>query len=279
MKVNFQYEVEQALVAADIMDAVRIGLYTVFNVLCVPEISVVTMENLITTRGCFQSIRKAINIQSDLRKHEDNIGRYSVNDFMNRVCNNLHNYLSGIFGVEIVFEENPDIEGNLTFDARLLEKAIYDMAYNMLCDKCKGKRITFYLKDNAKDMVFGARCNFKIDKPKKNFTEVELMYPDVMELANEESYASVMAKRMGGYAKSKYLKSMTRIELYIPKTLEISSSCMREEESVISGGERVMVHEVCLKGSLSDFFAAAEYKVNGYIGEKSHLINEKAGRI
>ncbi len=260
--MDMQGELGYALVTADVMDAVQIGMCAVMDTLKDPAMSGKSMENMFAVQGCFLAIRKAMYIQSDFANYSSNFGYYNVNDFMTKVCENLSGYLSGLFDVEIKYERNPDVYHNVCFDGRLVEKAMYDIAYNMMGYESRGKCITFYVKSSLRYVEFGARTNFPLKGVKRNFAEIEVMYPSVATILEGETYASVAAKQMGGYAKNKYLKNMTRMEIGIPRTLMVSESCMRESKTVISNGERVMVYEVCSRATLRDFFAGIEYKTD-----------------
>ncbi len=261
-RYTVQEEMNKAVITEEVMDAVKAGLSATMETLCDPGISRMSMERLDIIKSCFLLIRKAMYIQADLANHANEYGYYNTNDFMTSVCGNLHSYLSGIFDIEIRYEENASESLNLNFNARLLEKAIYDVAYNMIIysdsrawAKNSTRRITFFTKDGGKYVNFCARSNFPSQPPKQNLAEIGMLYPSVAVLIEGESYADIAAKQMGGGASRKHLKNMTRAEISVPKIIGISERKMKECETVIRLGEPVMVYEPSSTGVLSDFFA------------------------
>ncbi len=249
-----------ALITADIEDAVRMGFKANNIVLKDPGIKSQSMENSIVLNSVLAAVRKAIYMQADIvNQNPKEIGYYNVNQFMRDVCENIGDYILGEYDIHLSFEENPAFNENFGFDAHLLEKTICDVVHTLMTGVRGSRKITFYIKDTIRYFEIGARTNFPAVKRERSLAEAELMYPDVSGVLEGESYASVAAKQMGGYAKSKYLKNMTRIEIGVPKIKEISPKRMHEGETMICSGERVMVHKVCSEKMLRLLLSTTEY--------------------
>ena len=251
---------DRALLSAERHDCVQISLNSIIIAQKDPNISAAAMAELEIAKHCILAIRRTDYLEADLAHNVKNIGYYNLVEYMNLVCKNLNNYISRSFGVEVFYEENIEDYINMSFDGRLVEKCILDAVYNIIsAGKGKAKKITLYMDYSEKFMQFCIRSNFGTEAPKRNLAEVALLYPEAAGKLNDTSYADLAAQKLGGYAKYKYLKNITRVEVYIPKNLKAAENCMREGRTTICRDEVVMVYEVVSERYLNSFFADLKY--------------------
>ncbi len=262
MTVDYN-NIDRALLTADRHDSVQIGMSSILEAQKDPSISAAAMAELEIAKNCFLAIRRTEYLEADLARNVKNIGYYNLTEYMKAVCKNLNNYVSRSFGVEIFYEENIEDYANMSFDGRIVEKCILDAVYNIIsAGKGKTKKITLYMDYSERYIQFCIKSNFGTDAPKRNLSEIALLYPEVAMKLNDTSYADLAAQQLGGYAKYKYLKNVTRIEVYIPNNLKVSEGYMRESEMMICCNEAVMVYKVLSEGYMSDFFADLKYKLS-----------------
>lgn len=262
MTVDYN-NIDRALLTADRNDSVQIGINSILEAQKDPNISAAAMAEMEIAKNCFLAIRRTDYLEADLARNVKNIGYYNLVKYMKLVCKNLNNYVSRSFGVEVFYEENSADYANKAFDGRIVEKCILDAVYNIIsAGKGKTKKITLYMDYSQKFMQFCIKSNFGTDAPKRNLSEIALLYPEAASKLNDTSYADLAAQQLGGYAKYKYLKNVTRVEVYIPNNLKVLESCMREGETAICCDEVVMVYKVLSEGYMNDFFADLKYKLS-----------------
>lgn len=261
MTVDYD-NMDRALLTADREDSVKIGIASLIEAQKDPNISAKAMGEIEIAKNCFIAIRRTDYLQADLAGNVKNIGYYNLAEYMKLVCKNLNNYISRSFGVEIFYEENMADYANKYFDGRIVEKCILDAVYNIIsAGSGKAGKITLYMDYSERFMQFCIKSNFGTDVPKRNLAEVALLYPEAASRLNDTSYADLAAQQLGGYAKYKYLKGSTRVEVYIPNNLKALASYMREGEMVICCDEAVMVYAVLSEKYMNDFFADLKYKL------------------
>lgn len=261
MAVNYS-NIDRALVAAERTDSVNLGLNSVAVAQKDPSVSAFVMSELEIIKHCFLVIRRTEYLEADLARNVKRIGYYNIEEYMNLVCKNLNNYISRSFGVEIFYEANIEDCINMSFDGRIVEKCILDSVYNLIsAGMGKAKRITIYMEYTEKFMQFCIKSGFCAKTQNHSLAEVALLYPEVAERLSNTSYADLAAQQIGGYAKYKYLKNVTRVEIYIPKNLRATENLMNECETKICKGEAVMVYETLSEKYINSFFADLKYKL------------------
>ncbi len=219
------------------------------------ECSLRVMETMENAKRGYMKIKRDGYIVSDFRNYEINNGFYNIREFLQGICSGVNSYLSGIFDVDIEYKIYEEDNVNINFDARLVEKAMYDSIFGLLCEAgVKNRRVSVYSRDLSKHIKICMRCEGACRK-EYTISEKDILFSGYGD-EGLESFAELAIKRLGGQYKCVYGKSDGKIELYIPKNLKISQLCMKESECKIVLGEKVMVHKMCNKTELERFFGA-----------------------
>lgn len=256
-RINDMEEINRALVyyVTGAIDIANYEIASLSKALREEKCTAKMMQTIENARRGYMKIRRDGYLISDLSLLEQSYSRYNIRDFLTDICMELNNYLGGLFDVEIAYNITEEDDMNIVIDATLVEKAIYDAVFGLLCEAgVKNRRITVYAKDLSKDLKISVRCDGAVKNKGVMFSEGRLLFSRYGE--NEQgSYAELAMKKLGGKYKGVYNQNEARLELYIPKNLKADLCSMKEEETYIRNNERVKVHKVCRRTTLERIFA------------------------
>lgn len=211
------------------------------------------LESMENAKRCCMEIKRDGYIVSDYRGNELNNGYYNIRDYLQDICSGMNNYLSGLFDVDIQYRLNEEDNVNLIFDAKCVEKAVYDGVFGLLCEAgVKNRRVSVYARDLSKYLKICMRCDGASRKD-RIFPEREILFSAYGD-EGLGSYAEFAMERLGGKYKCIYGKNDGKIELYIPKTFKLNQKILKEQDCKIVNGEKVMVHKVYNKFKLEQIF-------------------------
>jgi len=211
------------------------------------------MEALENARRCFMKIKRNGYTIADFGKHIIDNGRYNIRDFLQEICSGVNLYLSSVFDVDIEYKIYEEDNVNIDFDARLVEKAMYDSIFGLMCEMGINKqKVSVYAKDLSKHIKICMRCDGE-RKFKQEFFERNVLFAGYGE-SETASYAELTMKRIGGKYKCIYGRNDCKIELHIPKNLKVNQLRLNESEDKIVLGERVQVHRRCEREEIERFF-------------------------
>lgn len=238
-----------------VIDTSSFEIATLTKSLKEDECSVRAMEAMENAKRGYMKIKRDGYLVSDFKNREINNGFYNIREFLQDLCSGINSYLSGLFDVDIEYKIYDEDNININFDARLVEKAVYDAIFGLLCEAgVKNRRVSVYSRDLSKHIKICIRCEGAC-KSGKGIPERSILFSEYGE-EGLESYAELAIKKLGGKYKCVYGKSDGKVELYIPKNLKISQMCMKESECKIVLGKKVMVHKMCDLAQLEKIFGA-----------------------
>ena len=238
-----------------VMDTASFQIAVLTKTLREEDCPVRAMEAMDSAKRGYMKIKRDGYIISDFKNYEINNGFYNIRDFLQDLCSGINSYLSGIFDVDIEYKIYDEDNVNINFDARLVEKAVYDAIFGLLCEAgVKNRRVSVYSRDLSKYIKICMRCE-GASRNENKISERSILFSEYNE-EGLESYAELAIKRLGGKYKCVYGKSDGKVELYIPKNLKISQMCMKESECKIVLGEKIMVHKMCDLAQLEKIFGA-----------------------
>ena len=238
-----------------VMDISNFGIAVLTKSLKEDECPIRTMETLENAKRGYMKIKRDGYLVSDFRAYKINNGFYNIREFLQGVCSNLNSYISGLFEVDIEYKIYEEDNVNMNFDAKLVEKAMYDSIFGLLCEAgVKKRRVSVYSRDLSKHIKICMRCEGA--RPNQYIpAEKELLFFGYG-TEGVESYAEIAVGRLGGQYKCVYGSNECKVEFYIPKNLKLTQTLMKEEETKIVLGEKVMLHSMCDVEELEKMFGA-----------------------
>ena len=113
-----------ALFTSENTDIANLGLSVNEKLILMDKYSISQLEHMETINNCFSAIKRNNYLLSDLTYNPGtNCGYYNVRDFLTSICQELNNYLGGVFDAQIIYKLSDEDNVNDTFDANRMEKS------------------------------------------------------------------------------------------------------------------------------------------------------------